>query len=67
MMTTSFTHALGINVPLICGPMYPCSNIELVAAVSEAGGIGIVQPVSITFVHKQDFRQALRDIKKTHR
>ena len=25
-----------IAVPLICGAMYPCSNVELVAAVSEA-------------------------------
>ncbi len=62
-VSTAFTKDTNINVPLICGPMYPCSNLELVAAVSEAGGIGIVQPVSITFVHKQDFRQALRDIK----
>ena len=39
---TEFTRALGIEVPLICGAMYPCSNPELVAAASEAGGIGIV-------------------------
>ncbi len=63
IITTPFTQAVDIEVPLICGPMYPCSNYELVAAVSKAGGIGIVQPVSLTFVHKQDFRQALRDIK----
>lgn len=62
-LETPFTRKLGIEVPLICGPMYPCSNLELVAAVSEAGGIGIIQPVSLTFVHKQDFRQALQDIK----
>jgi len=60
---TPFTEHAGVEVPLICGPMYPCSNYELVGAVSKAGGIGIVQPVSLTFVHKQDFRQALRDIK----
>ena len=64
LLDTPFTQDTGIEIPLICGPMYPCSNIELVAAVSEAGGIGIVQPVSLTFVHKQDFRQALRDIRK---
>ncbi len=63
VLNTAFTKDTKIDVPLICGPMYPCSNLELVASVSEAGGIGIVQPVSITFVHKQDFRQALRDIK----
>lgn len=43
--------------------MYPCSNPELVAAVSQAGGIGIVQPISLTFVHKHDFREGLRFIK----
>ncbi len=62
-LETAFTKHTHIEIPLIGGPMYPCSNLELVAAVSEAGGIGIVQPVSLTFVHKQDFRQALRDIK----
>jgi nitronate monooxygenase len=44
--------------------MYPCSNPELVAAVSEAGGIGIVQPASLTFVHRHDFRAGLRHIKQ---
>ena len=64
LLETSFTRDTGVEIPLICGPMYPCSNLELVAAVSEAGGMGVVQPVSLTFVHKQDFRQALREIKK---
>jgi nitronate monooxygenase len=40
--------------------MYPCSNPELVAAVSEAGGIGVVQPLSLTYVHGHDFREGLR-------
>lgn len=53
----------GIDVPLICGAMYPCSNPELVAAVSEAGGIGIVQPISLTYVHGHDFREGLRLIR----
>ncbi len=52
-----------IEVPLIGGAMYPCSNPELVAAVSEAGGIGIVQPVSLTFVHKLEYRAGLRRIR----
>ena len=63
LIETPFTVDSGVEVPLICGPMYPCSNYELVAAVSKAGGLGVVQPVSLTFVHKQDFRQALKDIK----
>jgi len=62
-MQTEFTRALGIEVPLICGAMYPCSNPELVAAVSEAGGIGIVQPLSLTYVHGYDFREGLRYIR----
>jgi nitronate monooxygenase len=53
-----------VEVPLVCGAMYPCSNPELVAAVSEAGGLGIVQPISLTFVHRHEFREGLRLIKK---
>ena len=59
-----FTGQLGIEVPLICGPMYPCSNPELVAAVSEAGGIGVVQPLSLTYVHGHDYREGLRLIRR---
>jgi nitronate monooxygenase len=44
--------------------MYPCSNPELVAAVSGAGGIGIVQPISLTYVHGHDFREGLRLIRR---
>lgn len=56
-----------IEVPLVCGAMYPCSNPELVAAVSEAGGIGIVQPLSLVYVHGHDFREGLRLIKRMTR
>ena len=59
-----FTQAAGIEVPLICGAMYPCSNPELVAAVSEAGGIGIVQPLSLTYVHGFEFRKGLQYIRR---
>ncbi|HEX7616447.1 MAG TPA: nitronate monooxygenase [Thermoanaerobaculia bacterium] len=62
-MKTALTGAAGIEVPLICGAMYPCSNPELVAAVSQAGGIGIVQPLSLVFVHKRDFRAGLKEIR----
>jgi len=64
MTSTAFTRHVGIEVPLICGAMYPCSNPELVAAVSEAGGIGIVQPISLTYVHGHEFREGLRLIKQ---
>jgi len=55
-----FTRAVGIDVPVICGAMYPCSNPELVGAVSRAGGIGIVQPTSLTYVYGYEFREGLR-------
>ena len=63
-LRTAFTEHVGIEVPLICGAMYPCSNPELVAAVSEAGGIGVVQPISMTFVHGHDLREGLRLIRR---
>lgn len=63
LIDTALTRALGIEVPLICGAMYPCSNPELVATVSEAGGIGIVQPISLTYVYGHDFREGLRRIR----
>ena len=63
MYSTQLTDLLSIQYPIIGGAMYPCSNPELVAAVSAAGGIGIVQPVSLTFVHGHDFREGLRYIR----
>ncbi len=63
-LDTPFTRAVGIEVPLVCGAMYPCSNPELVAAVSDAGGIGIVQPISLTYVYGHDFREGLRLIRR---
>ena len=44
--------------------MYPCTNPELVAAVSAAGAIGVVQPVSMTYVYGHDYREGLRLIKR---
>ena len=63
-MSTPLTRDAGIEVPLICGAMYPCSNPELVAGVSDAGGIGIVQPISLTYVYRHDFREGLRLIRR---
>ena len=62
--TTPLTRDAGIAVPLLCGAMSPCSNPELVAAVSDAGGLGVVQPISLTYVHGHDFREGLRLIRR---
>ncbi len=59
-MRERFLRDAGVGVPLICGPMYPCSNPELVAAVSEAGGLGVFQPISLTYVHGHEFRAGIR-------
>jgi len=61
---TAFTRQVGVQYPIICGAMYPCSNPELVAAASDAGAIGVVQPVSMTYVYGHDFREGLRLIKQ---
>ena len=63
-LETAFTRQVGIEVPLICGAMYPCSNPELIAAVSEAGGIGIIQPMSMRFVHKHKLGDGIRYIRR---
>ena len=60
---TTLTRQLGIDLPIIGGAMYPCSNPELVAAVSESGGIGVLQPISLTYVHGHDYRAGIRFIR----
>ena len=56
---TVLTEMLSIRHPIIGGAMYPCSNPELVAALSSAGGIGVLQPVSLVYVHGLDFREGI--------
>lgn len=63
LLETRFTKQLKIKYPIICGAMYPCSNPELVAAVSESGGLGIVQPISLVYVHGHDLRKGLQYIR----
>jgi hypothetical protein len=54
MINTRFIQHTGIRYPIIGPPMYPCSNPELVTAVSEAGGIG----------NAAEFDEAILDAKK---
>ena len=60
---TPLTEDAGIAVPIICGAMYPCSNPELVAAASQAGALGVLQPISLTYVHGYEFRAGIRKIR----
>lgn len=59
----SLAAKLQIQYPIICGAMYPCGNPELVAAVSEAGGLGIIQPLSLTYVYGYEFKEGLQYIR----
>lgn len=63
-LKTKFTEHAQIEYPIICGAMYPCSNPELVAAASEAGGLGIIQPLSLVFVHGYEFKAGIRKIRE---
>jgi nitronate monooxygenase len=58
LLDTTLTASLGIDFPIIGGAMYPCSNPELVAAVSEAGGVGILQPLTLVHVHADRHERA---------
>ena len=53
----------GVQFPIICGAMYPCSNPELIAAASNGGGMAILQPVSLTFVHGYELREGIKYIR----
>lgn len=59
-IVTPLSEHARISVPLICGAMYPCSNPELVGAASAAGAIGVLQPISLTYVHGHDYREGIR-------
>ena len=60
MLKTRITEMFGIEYPIIAGPMGFLSRAELVSAVSNAGGLGIL--VSVTFPKAKDLRE---EIKKT--
>lgn len=61
-MTSKFMEDTGVTIPLICGAMYPCSNVELMEAVVGAGALAVVQPLSTVFAHRQDLRETIRKI-----
>lgn len=62
MSIERFLRDSGARVPVICGAMYPSSTPELVRQVGLAGGLGMIQPTSFTYVHGWDLEEALRFI-----
>ena len=61
MFKTRITELFGIKYPIIAGGMHLLSRAELVAAVSNAGGIGIL--ASTTFESKEELREEIRRTK----
>lgn len=58
MLKTRVTEMLGIEFPILQGGMLWVSRAELVAAVSNAGGLGILS--SWTFLTAAELRQEIR-------
>ena len=61
MLNTSVTELLGIKYPFIGGTMMYVTDAKFVAAISEAGGIGILP--SAWYRDKESFRDAVKEIK----
>lgn len=53
-MTNKVTTALGIQKPIIMAAMYALSNAKLVAAVSNAGGLGVFGPIPNYHLNEND-------------
>ncbi|WP_338421084.1 NAD(P)H-dependent flavin oxidoreductase [Mesobacillus harenae] len=58
---TRITKLLGIEYPIICGGMFQVGRAELAAAVSEAGGLGII--TSKTQVSPEGLRSEIHKVK----
>jgi NAD(P)H-dependent flavin oxidoreductase YrpB (nitropropane dioxygenase family) len=59
---TRITELLGIEHPIVGGAMMYISGPEFVAAISNAGALGMM--ASATFVTQDDFRRAVRRVKE---
>lgn len=60
-INTPITKMLNLKYPIIGAPMFLVSNIDMVVAISEAGGIGTIP--SLNYRPQMAFLQALKDIK----
>ena len=59
---TPISRMLGIRYHIISAPMFLVSNVDLVVAVGEAGGIAAFP--SLNFRPVEEFRLAIREIRK---
>jgi nitronate monooxygenase len=58
---TAFTKLFNISYPIIGAPMFLVSNVEMVAAISEAGGIGTFPALNYRPI--EQYQKALKDMK----
>lgn len=61
-ISTEFTKLFNIRYPIIGAPMFLVSNVEMVVAISEAGGIGTTP--ALNFRPVEEYRKALEQIRK---
>jgi nitronate monooxygenase len=61
MLSTRVTELLGIQHPVLQGAMHWLSRAELVAAVSNAGGLGILS--ALTFPNSRELRGEIRKVR----
>ena len=61
MLKTQITELFGIEHPIIGGAMAYLSDSKLVAAISDAGGLGIM--ASANYLTREDFRAAILEVK----
>lgn len=59
---TKLTEALGIEVPIVCGGMHYVGYAVLAAAVSEAGGLGVI--TALTLPTPELLRAEIQKVKK---
>ncbi len=59
---TDFTKLMNCQLPLIGAPMFLVSNVEMVVAISEAGGVGSFPALNYRPIEK--YREALDEIRK---
>ncbi len=60
-ISTDFTELMKIRYPIIGAPMFLVSNVEMVVAISEAGGIGTFP--SLNFRTPENFEGALKAVR----
>lgn len=62
MLKTKITEMLGIKYPIICGGMQWVSDARLVAAVGDAGGIGMI--TAGNYSSMEELRDEIRKVKE---